>query len=165
MHSRKPFFIFVALLFIFGISTSIYRSVEHNVPFFPGKQVQSWSVEAKVMFNGTDKPAEASLSLPQDPAFDVLAENATSAGYGLNISEGEDRRAVWSIREASGRQSLYYRVTLVPTGQLSVDAEEKPVTPEPYLWQVTERGAAEQIINDVWNEAPVICLSRSSLCL
>ncbi|WP_119968243.1 inactive transglutaminase family protein [Shewanella japonica] len=153
MHSRKPFFIFVALLFIFGISTSIYRSVEHNVPFFPGKQVQSWSVEAKVMFNGTDKPAEASLSLPQDPAFDVLAENATSAGYGLNISEGEDRRAVWSIREASGRQSLYYRVTLVPTGQLSVDAEEKPVTPEPYLWQVTERGAAEQIINDVWERS------------
>ncbi|MCC4831988.1 UUP1 family membrane protein [Shewanella sp. 1_MG-2023] len=153
MHSRKPFFIFVALLFISGISASIYRSVEHNVPFFPGKQVQSWSVEAKVMFNGTSKPAEASLSLPQDPAFDVLAENATSAGYGLNISEGEDRRAVWSIREASGRQSLYYRVTLVPTGQLKVDADEEPVTPEPFLWQVTERGAAEQIINQVWERS------------
>ncbi|MCL1066912.1 inactive transglutaminase family protein [Shewanella olleyana] len=153
MHSRKPFFIFVALLFISGITTSIYRSVEHNVPFFPGEQVQSWSVEAKVMFNGTNKPAEASLSLPQDPAFDVLAENATSAGYGLNISEGDDRRAVWSIREASGRQSLYYRVTLVPTGQLQVDAEEEPTTPEPYLWQVTERGAAEQIINQVWERS------------
>ena len=112
MHSRKPFYIFVALLFIIGISTSIYRGVEHNVPFLPGEQVQSWAVDAKISFNGTNQPAEVNFSLPNDPAFDILVENASSPGYGLNISaDAHNRRAVWSIRDASGSQALYYRVT------------------------------------------------------
>ncbi len=38
MHSRKPFYLVVALLFIVGLSASIYRGIEHNVPFLPGEQ-------------------------------------------------------------------------------------------------------------------------------
>ncbi|GGB48894.1 inactive transglutaminase family protein [Shewanella inventionis] len=154
MHSRKPFYIFVALLFIIGISTSIYRGIEHNVPFLPGEQVQSWAVDAKVSFVGGAQPAEVNFSLPNDPAFDVLVENATSPGYGLTISNDvANRRAVWSIREATGPQALYYRVTLVPTGKLSILATEEPVTPDPYLWPATEKSAAEQITEDVWGRS------------
>ncbi|MBB1361692.1 MULTISPECIES: inactive transglutaminase family protein [unclassified Shewanella] len=151
MHSRKPFYIFVALLFIIGISTSIYRGIEHNVPFLPGDQVQSWAVDAKISFNGKNQPAEVNFSLPNDPAFDILVENASSPGYGLNISEDtNNRRAVWSIREASGSQALYYRVTLVPTGKLNIEAVEEPATPELYSWPATEKSAAEQVIEEVW---------------
>ncbi|MCL1114770.1 MULTISPECIES: inactive transglutaminase family protein [Shewanella] len=154
MHSRKPFYIFVALLFIIGISTSIYRGIEHNVPFLPGEQVQSWAVDAKVSFVGSNQPAEVNFSLPNDPAFDVLVENATSPGYGLTISNDvANRRAVWSIREASGPQALYYRVTLVPTGKLSIQATEEPVTPDTYLWPATEKSAAEQITEEVWGRS------------
>jgi hypothetical protein len=154
MHSRQPFYIFVALLFIVGIATSVYRGIEHKVPFVPGEQVQSWSVDAKVSFSGKGQPAEVSFSLPQDPAFDVLVENASSPGYGLNISDSEhNRRAVWSIREATGTQSLYYRVTLVPTGKLDVTQEAIPEAPELYLWPATEKLAAEQIIDEVWGRS------------
>lgn len=93
MHSRKPFYLVVALLFIVGLSASIYRGIEHNVPFLPGEQVQSWAVDAKVSFQGTGGPAEVSFSLPQDPAFEVLMENATSPGYGLTISNNEQAAA------------------------------------------------------------------------
>ncbi|GGP74255.1 inactive transglutaminase family protein [Shewanella ulleungensis] len=154
MHSRKPFYIFVALLFIIGISTSIYRGIEHNVPFLPGEQVQSWAVDAKVSFVGSNQPAEVNFSLPNDPAFDVLVENATSPGYGLTISNDvANRRAVWSIREASGPQALYYRVTLVPTGKLSIEATEEPLAPDAYLWPATEKSAAEQITEEVWGRS------------
>ncbi|WP_445947185.1 UUP1 family membrane protein, partial [Shewanella sp.] len=154
MHSRKPFYIFVALLFIVGIAASVYRGIEHKVPFVPGEQVQSWSVDAKVSFSGRGKPAEVSFSLPQDPAFDVLVENASSPGYGLNITDStENRRAVWSIREATGPQALYYRVTLVPTGKLDIVEELEPAPPEAYIWPVTEKLAAEQIIDDVWGRS------------
>lgn len=83
MHSRKPFYLLVALLFISGLAASIYRGIEHNVPFLPGKQVQSWAVDAKVRFQATGESAEVSFSLPEDPAYEVLVENATSPGYGL----------------------------------------------------------------------------------
>ncbi|MBR9727877.1 UUP1 family membrane protein [Shewanella intestini] len=151
MHSRKPFYILVALLFIAGISTSIYRGLEHNIPFLPGEQVHSWAIDAKVSFNGHSQPAEADFTLPNDPAFDILVENASSPGYGLNITDVDgQRRAVWSIRDADGPQSLYYRVTLVPTGNLTIKQSEQPVIDEPYQWPVTERSAAKQIVDEVW---------------
>ncbi|WP_394201862.1 UUP1 family membrane protein [Shewanella waksmanii] len=154
MHSRKPFYLLVALLFISGLAASIYRGIEHNVPFLPGKQVQSWAVDAKVRFQATGEPAEVSFSLPEDPAYEVLVENATSPGYGLSItSDEEGRRAIWSIRQARGQQDLYYKVTLIPTGVKQILATEEPATPEPYSWPATEQAAAEQAIEEVWSRS------------
>ncbi|QIR14474.1 inactive transglutaminase family protein [Shewanella aestuarii] len=153
MHSRKPFYIFVFLLFVAGISASIYRGIEHKVPFLPGEQVQSWAIDAKVSFSGRNAPAEVSFSLPNDPAFDILVENATSPGYGLTITDDISRRAIWSIREARGPQSLFYRVTLVPTGKLSITTDEQPAVPQEYLWPATEKSAADQIVDEVWGRS------------
>lgn len=151
MHSRKPFYILVALLFIAGISASIYRGIEHSVPFLPGKQVQSWAVDAKVSFQGTMEPAEVSFSLPEDPAYEILVENATSPGYGLTITNNKvDRRAIWSIRSATGRQDLYYKVTLIPTGQTQLLTDVEPETPTPFMWPATESAAAAQAAEEVW---------------
>jgi len=151
MHSKKPFYILVALLFVTGIATSIYRAVEHSVPFLPGKQVQSWAVDAKVSFQGSSEPAEVSFSLPEDPAYKILVENATSPGYGLTISQNKvDRRAIWSIRSASGRQDLYYKVILIPTGQDKLLANEVPGTPTAYTWPAAEKAAAIQATEEVW---------------
>lgn len=150
MHSRKPFYIFVFLLFFVGIGASIYRGIEHNVPFLPGEQVQSWAIDAKVSFSGRNQPAEVQFSLPNDPAFDILVENTTSPGYGLTITEEQNRKAIWSIREASGPQSLFYRVTLVPTGKLDIESDQEPTDTEVYLWPATEKAAAEQIVEEVW---------------
>ncbi|WOT06655.1 inactive transglutaminase family protein [Shewanella youngdeokensis] len=154
MHSRKPFYILVAMLFIAGITASIYRGIEHNVPFLPGKQVQSWAVDAKVSFQGTDAPAEVSFSLPEDPAYKVLVENATSPGYGLTITNNQvNRRAIWSVREASGQQDLYYKVTLIPTGQDKILSRGEPDIPKPYIWPVTESAAAMQVTEEVWSKS------------
>ncbi|MGZ9898412.1 inactive transglutaminase family protein [Shewanella gaetbuli] len=153
MHSRKPFYIFVILLFIAGIGASIYRGIEHSVPFLPGEQVQSWAIDAKISFNGTNNPAEIHFALPNDPAFDILVENTTSPGYGLTINDDVNRKAVWSKRETSGPQSLFYRVTLVPTGNLDIKDDIEPADTELYQWPVTEQAAAEQIVGEVWERS------------
>lgn len=151
MHSKKPFYILVALLFISGIAASIYRGVENNVPFLPGKQVQSWAVDAKIKFQGTGDPAEISFALPNDPAFEVLVENATSPGYGLSINDDpQDRRAIWSVRSAKGQQDLYYKVTLIPTGVTSIKSEGIPNVQDTYIWPAADKVAAEQASEDVW---------------
>lgn len=154
MHSRKPFYIVVALLFLAGVAASVYRGIEHNVPFLPGEQVQSWAVDAKVSFQGIGEPAEVTFSLPSDPAFEILVENATSPGYGLTIAEDEmGRHATWSIRNAIGQQDLYYKVTLVPTGNHQVAAQQEPQPPIPYSWPATEQAAAEQIMQEIWSRS------------
>ncbi|MCL2914895.1 inactive transglutaminase family protein [Shewanella corallii] len=154
MQSRKPFYLLVALLFILGIGASVYRGIEHNVPFLPGKQVQSWAVDAKVSFIGTGEPAEVSLSLPNDPAFDILTENASSSGYGLSVTDvAGNRRAIWSTRAANGQQDIYYKLTLVPSGKNELPATEVPPTPETTIWPATEKTAAEQVINDAWSRS------------
>ncbi len=154
MHSKKPFYILVALLFITGIAASIYRGMEHNVPFLPGKQVQSWAVDAKVSFQAKGEATEVTFSLPNDPAFEILVENATSPGYGLTIASDDDgRHATWSTRTAVGQQDLYYKVTLVPTGKNGIISDEEPETPQSYMWPATEKAAAEQVIEDVWSRS------------
>ena len=151
MHSKKPFYILVALLFIAGIASSVFRGIEHNVPFLPGKQVQSWAVEAKVSFQGTGEPAEVSFSLPNDPAFEILVENASSPGFGLTITDDpQNKRAIWSIRSANGRQDLYYKVTLIPTGITTIKALGTPDVANTFIWPATEKVAAEQAIEEVW---------------
>ncbi|GIU26844.1 gonadoliberin III [Shewanella colwelliana] len=153
MHSRKPFYILVALLFLAGVAASVYRGIEHNVPFLPGEQVQSWAVDAKVSFQGTGEPAEVKFSLPNDPAFEILVENATSPGYGLTIAnDSSGRHATWSVRQARGQQDLYYKVTLVPTGKTQVIAQAEPEAVE-YNWPATEKAAAEQIMDEVWSRS------------
>ncbi|QYK11294.1 inactive transglutaminase family protein [Shewanella rhizosphaerae] len=154
MHSKKPFYILVALLFIAGIAASVYRGIEHNVPFLPGEQVQSWAVDAKVSFQGTGEPAEVTFSLPKDPAFEILAENATSPGYGLSATEDDTGRQVtWSTREAIGQQDLYYKVTLVPTGKNEIPADKEPDAPQAYNWPATEKAAAEQVMSEIWSRS------------
>lgn len=154
MQSRKPFYILVALLILVGLGASIYRGIEQNVPFLPGKQVQSWDVDAKISFIGTGNPAEVSFSLPQDPAFTILTENASSPGYGLSVTHSNDvRRAIWSIRNASGKQNLYYKLTLVHTGKKALISNKLPPAPEKYIWPASEKPAADQIINEAWDKS------------
>ncbi|MCG9712260.1 UUP1 family membrane protein [Shewanella insulae] len=154
MHSKKPFYILVALLFIAGIAASVYRGIEHNVPFLPGEQVQSWAVDAKVSFQGTGKPAEVTFSLPKDPAFEILVENATSPGYGMSVTDGDvGRQVTWSTREAIGQQDLYYKVTLVPTGKNEILADSEPDAPQAYNWPATELAAAEQVMSEIWSRS------------
>ncbi|NRB38072.1 MAG: inactive transglutaminase family protein [Pseudomonadales bacterium] len=154
MHSKKPFYILVLLLLITALATTAYRGIEQKVPFFPGEQQQSWSVDAKVHFLATDQAAEVSLSLPADPAFEILVENAISPGYGLNIADNkEGRRAVWSKRSPTGSQDLYYRVTLIPTGIDTVSAEQLPQTPKVPTWPAGEKIAAASLIDKAWSES------------
>ncbi|QSX31611.1 UUP1 family membrane protein [Shewanella cyperi] len=154
MHSRKPFYILVAVLMLLGLASSIYRGLEHRVPFLPGEQVQTWAVDAKVSFNAKGGPTEVSLALPKDPAFEILVENTTSPGYGLSLTEQDgERRALWSKRHAIGRQDLYYKVVLLPTGHHQALEADTPPPPAPWQWPATEMGAAEQIIAEAWSQS------------
>jgi hypothetical protein len=71
-------------------------------------------VEARIAFVARNEPVKVSLFIPRSTRrFAIVNENFISQGYGINTaSEDGSRQAVWSIRKAKGRQTLYYQVVV-----------------------------------------------------
>lgn len=117
-HSIK---ILVALLFLAGLVPAFFKIYNLGLPLQPDREVSVWVVEAKVEFDGRNKPVIVNFDIPdQHEDFVNLDESYISRNYGSRIEKhGKDRRVEWSIRRAHGHQQLYYRIDL---GQISADS-------------------------------------------
>ena len=82
----------------------------------------------------------ARLAIPNtQPGFTQLNQQTASPGYGLSFVERESGTyAEWSIREANGDQSLYYKVDMlvdpfaIPDEQTVIPSAKPNVEKEPY---------------------------------
>ncbi len=118
--SRTPFYLLVGMLLLAGSLHMWHRHAHFDVPWLPGVKQKIWSIEAKVEFLAVGEPVKVSLAIPgSQPGFKHVGEYTASPGYGLAYSEDDEspsrlgRRAEWSIREAKGKQTLYYRVDML----------------------------------------------------
>ncbi|MDR5858704.1 gonadoliberin III [Halomonas eurihalina] len=153
--SRLPFYLIVALLLVAGIGLSIHRHVQFEVPWTPGEQRQVWEIEAQVNFVAEGGPAKVEMALPStQEGFRVLTEHTASPGYGLSfLEENGSRRALWTVREASGNQQLYYssRIQVAPQARAS---ETPPPSLEPdVVWERPYDTAASQVIDRAWSRS------------
>ena len=100
----------------------------------PRTKVRVWNVEARIDFVARNKPVKVSMFIPNSTKrFAIADEHFISSGYGLVASaESGNRKAVWSIRQARGKQRIYYQavVRAVRTKAPGIE-EEKPeaITP------------------------------------
>ncbi len=123
-----------------GLLLCWYKSAYLGLPLRPGQNTQTWVVQARVVLGASRGPVQASLAIPRDPpGFVVLDEDFISGGFGLVVEDSHDRRrASWAVRRASGKSTLYYRLSLakaasVGTGPSPVPTyPPKPTYPEPY---------------------------------
>ena len=113
--SRVPFYFLIATLVIIGVALSVIRNQDYGVPWTPSESRQVWDVEARIEFLAVGGPVKVSFAVPNSQAGFTLVDNsASSAGYGLsytnaNSKSNSSRRAEWSIRDAKGAQTLYYK--------------------------------------------------------
>lgn len=135
----------VGLLLTLGLGQAIHRHYVYDVPWVPGTEKFIWSIEARIEFVARGEPVTVNLRRPGDQAgFSVLDESGASPGYGLNFIDHVGLpTAQWSVREANGRQTLYYRVDVLERDSGSSDYEEAPPPPlrapsweEPYATAV-----------------------------
>ena len=140
MNGRFQLSLMVVLLIIAGLGLTLYKHFALGFPLFSKDVSTVWSIEAWATFRAQDRSAQASLTLP-DPqsGLRILDESFASPGYGINqVNEGGQRRVIWSIRKAEGRQDLFYkaRLHLEPgndrNGQDRPPEVIAPVLPEPY---------------------------------
>lgn len=111
MVSKVPFYVAVFILIVIGIVMSIVRHETYGVPWVPGETRQIWDIEARIEFRARGGEVKASLAAPSTQAgFTLINESASSPGYGVSyLEEDGERRVEWTIREADGPQTIYYR--------------------------------------------------------
>jgi hypothetical protein len=138
-------FAIVGLLVVLGLGQSLHRHYVYDVPWMPGTEKSVWSIEARIQFTARNQPVSVNLRRPTNQAgFALLDESGASPGYGLNFLDQDGLpTAQWTVREASGRQTLYYRVEVLQRDSGAGDYEEEPPPPiespswvEPYATAV-----------------------------
>lgn len=127
MTSRVPFYLSVLLLIAAGITLSVVRHQTYGVPWTPGETRQIWDIEARVEFNALGKEAKVSLAAPHtQDGYTLINESSSSPGYGVAyVTTDTGKRVEWSIRKATGPQTIYYK------SQFLVDPQAKaaPIPP------------------------------------
>ena len=112
---RAHLYILTGLLTLVGLGVFAYKAAVLGFPLMPEAETRVWTVQARFSIQAGRQPVKALLQIPNgQPGYSILDENFVSRGYGLTLSDQEDgsREARWAIRQASGRQTLYYRAVV-----------------------------------------------------
>ena len=143
--------VFSALMIAIGTGMFIYKYRVLNFPLKPNTTSPLWDIEVRLSFEAENKPVKASLFLPADPDhFMINSEQFLSGKYGL-ITEKKDknRKAVWSLRKANGKQHLYYRILVEKTANKKQSPLKPPAIFPPELPNLNI-AAAKRIWNEIY---------------
>ncbi len=127
---KRHLYILAFSLSLLGLGLFAYKAFVLKFPLVEDTSVLIWNLEVHASFYAKDKPIKVGIYIPRNtPEYAILDENFISQGYGLVTTTPDEgnRRAIWSIRKASGKQSLYYRAVIrrMPTDHVP----GKPITP------------------------------------
>jgi hypothetical protein len=112
-------------------------------------------VEAKLSFFAHKGSILISLFIPSNTGhYLVTDEKFISKNYGVNIkTNGSNRQAVWSIRKASGKQSLYYRSVIRQIDIKKLKTPPKPPEVEKTRLKGPYLEAAKSLVSEVYSRS------------
>ncbi len=150
MSSRAQVYLLALVFISTGIGLTLYKNLALNFPLSPGSLTRVWDIEAKITFWATPQPVTVDLALPQSQdSYQILDETFASSGYGFDIrSEDEQRRAVWTRREAGGKQTLYYKLKIARQGENALKTEPPTASPvaDKLIWTPAQEATATTLI-------------------
>lgn len=136
MQAKFRLYILVLLIMCTGVGLILYKHLVLGFPLLPDDRKVVWTVEAKIDFSAQGDPVIVSFALPpKNPNTTFLEEDFASPDYGFSeIVTQNERRAQWSKREADGRQTSYYRLSVYKNDRIAApptsDAPKNPIKPE-----------------------------------
>lgn len=150
MNNRRviPLTVLLATL---AISVIGYKILVLHMPLRPDAQVKTWDIEVSIYFEAPGGPVRLELYLPRSEAgFELFDERFVSGDYGLSIREFvSNRRAVWSKREAQGRQQLLYRASVRPLSDRHRRPRKPPGRLPAHGLSNAELAAAQHVLRSV----------------
>jgi hypothetical protein len=148
--SNRHLYLVAAVLIALSLSLFFYKVTVLGFPIHPQEQRQVWNVEAALSFESGPAAVKATLRIPSlTPGFTVLDENFVSRGFGVSTrSAPAGREAQWAVRQATGRQTVYYRALVYKDPKRNVEDTTPPFPAAPVLDEPS-RIALEGLIADV----------------
>jgi hypothetical protein len=148
--NNRHIYVLSAVLAALSIALFVYKSRVLGFPMSPQEETQIWNVEAALSFDSGPTAVKATLRIPGlTPGFAILDENFVSRGFGLSTRNAPaGREAQWALRQASGRQTLYYRA-LIYRDDKRIAEDTTPPFPAPPVLDEPSRTALEGLIADV----------------
>lgn len=149
---KYTFYFVVSALIALGCIVAYERHYHTQIPFMPGQSKSVWLIEAKIEFTPERKtPILVSLNIPdKTPGYKLFFEQSSSAGYGFSVVHDEtQKRAQWSIREASSKQTLFYKIQIAQEQEQensTSDALEHLPVPTHIIWTKAEELAKQDLL-------------------
>ena len=150
MNKRHLYWL-VAILTSVGIGVALFKWLILGFSFQPGAVTDLWEIEFKVQFQAQGGPAKVEMYIPVNVyPYTIVDENFVSRGFGLTtIRKKGNRQAIWSKRESSGTQGLYYRAAIQKLTTIQQPTSVK--TPEIDTLELDDvtRAAAEGLLAEI----------------
>ena len=149
---RTHLYILVAALSAIGFAIFLYKVVAIGLPVASEERTEVWRVEVQLRLKAEGGPVKATLQLPQSTgAFAVIDQSFVSPGFGVTTaSQGPNQQAVFSIREGSGAQTLYYRAVVQRSRRFQDTGSRDP---QPELRQPQFEGAELEAVRAITQAA------------
>jgi len=150
MNNRHLFWL-VGILTGLGVCVIAFKWLVLGFSFNPGAVTDLWEMEFKVQFQASGGPVKVAMYIPSNVhPYTIVDENFVSRGFGLTtVRKKGNRQAIWSKRESSGTQGLYYRATIQKL--TTVKAETSIKVPQIETAEIDEasRTAAEGLLAEI----------------
>lgn len=147
---RYTFYFIITALIALACFIAYERHYHTQIPFVPGESKSVWLIEAKVEFYPEKKtPILVSLNIPdKTPGYKLFFEQSSSAGYGFSLVHDEtQKRAQWSIREASSKQTLFYKIQIAQEQSDSTSDDFGYLPKQPHIiWTKAEELAKQDLL-------------------
>ena len=138
------------ILILTGLGIAYYKHSRLGFPLHSNMVEEPWTVQGRLQMRAGSGPIRVEFQLPSaTPGLGRLRESFISRGYGLAVEEvGNDRVAHWTVRRASGQQSLFYQAVFYRDSFTEFTAPQPPFPPVPELPEPYAT-AMQSIIDDV----------------
>lgn len=110
--SRIQIGLVAAILILFGLGLTLYKTTRLGLPLLPGESREVWTIESKVSFKPAAGPVDVALQLPEAlGGWVLLDEHFASSGFGFTVEERGGRpRANWTRQTLDHPTTLYYKI-------------------------------------------------------
>lgn len=146
--NRAHLYALAGVLAALALGVAGFKVFVAGFPLIPHTLSEIWRVELQINFEARGEPVKLALHIPSETRHvSVVDQRLAARGYGIATERTEEnRQAVYSIREASGRQYIYYRV-LFDVGRPAAGPTEPPPTSRAPAFRADELLVAQTIVD------------------
>ena len=127
---RKVLTLLLLLSIVYAWYSMYYKIKYWGFTVSPKQVTDVWTIDAKVSFDAVGEDVDVILTVPSsNDSFKILSEEIVAKGYKV-IDDNENNRISFKGKNKSGKQNLYYRLSIYDDVQNSRLSKQIPTKVE-----------------------------------